>query len=171
MSKNWKYERRKYVDIDVTPEGLKYYGIVDEQRIEVSKEVYLVLEHSYHKDFNMDCERSDEDHISLDQLLEKIDDYDKHGAVPATFQSPSAEQEFLDNDPVGENSIPDKIMPEFSQLNKYEKQLLLTYGKKDSFVNQAAIDGNVSKRTIQRYRKAAADKIKSAYDRRVKHNE
>ena len=173
MSKNWKNERRKYVDIEATPEGLKYYGIVDGQRIEVSKEVYLVLEHSYHKEFKMDCERFDENHISLDALLEEIDDYDKHNTVPSAFISKSAEQDYFDSlESSDENMIPEIIVPEFNQLDEQEKQMLLTYRNRESVVKQVSIQGKrTSKRTTQRRRKEIADKVRIAYEERVKNNE
>lgn len=171
MNKNWKNERRKYVDIELTPEGPKYIGIAFGQRVEVSKEVYLVLEHGIHKEFKMDCERFDGNHVSLDELIEEIDDYDRCGSVPCTLQSRSAEGEYFDACPVDEYSIPDKIAPELSQLSRREKELLFTYGKRDPSVKQVAKRENVSKRTIERYRKKAAEKVKTAYERRVESDE
>ena len=127
----------------------------------------------YHKEFNMDCERFDGNHISLDALLEEVDDYDKHNTVPSSFISKSAEQDYFDNlESSDENTIPEKIAPEFSQLDEQEKQLLLTYRNRESVVKQVSIHGkHTSKRTTQRRRKEIADKVRIAYEERVKINE
>lgn len=171
-SGNWEYERLKYCRIERTPEGLKYFSMLGGTKTEVTKDVYDIIEHSYHKEYLMDLERMSGKTISLDQLAEEIEDYERHGSVPVSLQSPSAEEQFfVQKDPEPDESVPAIIANEFELLDQREKKLVLSYTKEPAYKKEMAKQDDVSEKTIRRHREQAAAKIRDAYQRRHGNNE
>ena len=171
-SGNWEYERLKYCRIESTPEGLKYFSLLGGTETEVTKDIYDVIEHSYHKEFLMDLARMGGKTISLNQLAEEIEDYERHGSVPVTLQCPSAEEQFfMQTIPELDEIVPAKIASDYEQLDPREKKLVLSYAKDPVYKKEIAEQEDVSERTIRRHREQAAAKIRDAYQRRHGNNE
>lgn len=170
-NQSWRIERLKYCRIENTPDGVKYYGVVGKELIEVSKDVYHVLERSYHKEWKMDLDRNRENHTSYDQLAEEIASADYHNTVPPSLQYRSTEEEYFDEEDLeAQDVVPEEIAEEFNQLNEREKQLLFTYTS-TSGIKAIAKKENVSTRTIYRHRQRIATRIRTAYQMRRQDHE
>lgn len=168
---NWEYERLKYCRIERTPEGLKYYSMLGGKKTEVTKDIYDVIEHSYHKEYLMDLERMSGKDVSLDQLAQDIENADKHGSVPMSLQSKSAEEQYFEQSDLESNHIPDMIAEEYSMLDTREKHLIHSFTKGSSCIKETAEKENVAEWTVYRHRKEVAAKVRESYQRRHGNNE
>ena len=94
MSNSWKIERMKYCRIEKNGDKTKYYVMVDEQPVEVEKEVYYVIERSYHKEWLFKHGKHSK-YVSLEKLAEDEEGCILHDRVPVALRLPSVEDEYL----------------------------------------------------------------------------
>ena len=153
---SWELERLKYCRIERINGELKYYVMNDDDPVEVSKEVYLVIEHSYHKEWLME-HGAHSDWISLEQLAEDEEGNIIHDRVPAALQLPSAEEEYLlSAEQEAEDEIIDALYAEIDTLPAEKKRLVLSYTDKNGAISALAKQDNVSETAIYRRRSRLA---------------
>ena len=85
MSNSWKIERMKYCRIEKNGDKTKYYVVVDGQPVEVEKEVYYVIERSYHKEWLFKHGKNSK-YVSLEKLAEDEEGNILHDRVPVALR-------------------------------------------------------------------------------------
>ena len=159
MSNSWKIERMKYCRIEKNGGKTKYYVVVDGQPVEVEKEVYYVIERSYHKEWLFKHGKHSK-YVSLEKLAEDEEGCILHDRVPIALRLPSAEDEYLlseERDDEDERTV--AMNAEISMLPEEKKQLMLSYVEGKGAVGALAEREKVTKTAIYLRRSRLAKTI------------
>lgn len=159
MSNSWKIERMKYCRIEKSGGKTKYYVMVDGQPVEVEKEVYYVIERSYHKEWLFKHGKHSK-YVSLEKLAEDEEGFILHDRVPIALRLSSAEDEYLlseERDDEDERIV--AMNAEISMLSEEKKQLMLSYVEGKGAVGALAEREKVTKTAIYLRRSRLAKTI------------
>ncbi len=152
MSNSWKIERLKYCRIERVDGELKYYVMNGDEPVEVTKDVYLVIEHSYHKEWLMEHGQNS-DWLSLEQIAEDEETIDRHGHVPPALQIPSAEDtyfssEFRSDDQKRRQRMIKAAKTQIDQLEDEQKALVLSHVVDNGAIESLAKKDHVTTRAV-----------------------
>ena len=151
-SGNWEYERLKYCRIESTPEGLKYFSLLGGTKTEVTKDIYDVIEHSYHKEWLMEHGQNS-DWISLEQIAEDEETIDRHGHIPPALQVPSAEDtyfssEYRSDDQKRRQRMIEVAKTQIGQLDDEQKALVFSHVVDNGAIESLAKKDHVTTRAV-----------------------
>ncbi len=160
MIKSWKKVRMSICFIR-TVEGVPhYFVVVNREPVEVTKEVYHVVESSYYREW---CQRKWEDEhdcVSYEQLADDITEQDRHGHVLPQFQTSSAEEDFFESLDYDQDShVIGRMIDELSSLPDEKKEMLYSYVKDPSYIDRTAERDCVTKAAVYQRRKRLGNAI------------
>lgn len=148
MSNSWKIERMKYCRIEKNGGKTQYYVMVGGQPVEVEKEVYYVIERSYHKEWLFKHGKNSK-YVSLEKLAEDEEGNILHDRVPVALRLPSAEEEYLlSEERDDEDEKIDAMNAEINMLSEEKKQLMLSYVEENGAVGALADREKVTRTAI-----------------------
>ncbi len=145
---NWKLERLKYCRIERVNGELKYYVMDGKHPVEVTKDVYLVIEHSYHKEWLMQHGKHS-NWVSLEQIAEDEESIDRHGRMSSALEVPSAENMYFA--PAIEKQkqrMIEQLKTEIDNLQDEQKNLVLSHVEDNGIINNLAERDCVTDRAI-----------------------
>ena len=163
---NWFMERMNYCYPKTKNGTTKYYAVVQQEYIEVEKEIYDVLERSYRKEWSWDHE--DRIALSIEQLAEDAILADKHGSIPASLQSISSEDEFLQaQDSNQDRKLVSLILQEISKLSADDRMVFDTCFLDSESISRVAKEMGLTERSIYYRRNIITQRIRNAVSRGV----
>ncbi len=145
---NWKLERLKYCRIRKVDGVLKYYVMDGQTPVEVTKDVYLVIEHSYHKEWLMQHGKHN-DWVSTEQIAEDEEMLDRHGHMPLALQVSSSEDVFFaPKEMEHRQKMIDRMHAEVNKLQDEQRSLVLSHIEENGIIAALSERDQVSARAI-----------------------
>ncbi len=146
--KGWKLERLKHCRVKGENGEVKYYVMDGNRPIEVTKDVYFAVEHSYHKEWlqqQVACSK----HVSLEQLIEETESEDCHAHMPEDLVDSSAEDAyFIRKEAESLQSLLKRIRELLNQLDDDQRALVLSRIEPNGIIGELARRDHVSPRAI-----------------------
>lgn len=166
---NWKEARRRYCYPETKDGVERYYAVVQGKSVEITKEMYEVMEPSYRLEWEMKYGKKAKKNKSIEQLCEQIEMFDYHGSLPEALQVPSAEDEFfMLQDAKKEDRELDRMNEEIDKLQADLQLMIRSYAEKNGCIENFAERDSVSQSAIYHRRarlgKTIARKIQEDED-------
>ena len=166
---NWKEARRRYCYSETKDGVERYYAVVQGKSVEITKEMYEVMEPSYRLEWEMKYGKKAKKNKSIEQLCEQIEMFDYHGSLPEALQVPSAEDEFfMLEDEKKEDQELDRMNEEIDKLQADQQLMIRSYAEKNGCFESLAERDSVSQSAIyhrrERLGKTIARKIQGGED-------
>ena len=166
---SWKNARFRYCYPE-TKDGVEhYYVVVHGKPVEVTKEIYEVMEPSYRFEYEMTFGKKAKRNKSIEQLTEQIELLDAHGKLPTALQVQSAEDEyFMHEDEKKEDRIFLRMLKEIDRLPTDQQSMIHSYVEETDCIDSLAERDSVSQRAIyyrrERLGKTIARRVRKGED-------
>lgn len=146
--KSWKLERLKYCCIQTVNGEEKYYVMDGNHPVEVSKDVYLVVEHSYHKEWLLQ-HRAQSKLVSLEQLCEEAESNNHHAHTPEDLLTNSTEDTyFTQKETENRQRMINQMWILVDQLEDEQRALVLSHIEANEIISKLAKRDHVTPRAI-----------------------
>ncbi len=161
---NWKEARRRYCYPETKDGVERYYAVVHGQSVEITREMYEVMEPSYRLEWEMKYGKKAKRNKSIEQIAEQIEMLDCHGSLPEALQVPSAEDEyFMLEDAKKEDRELVRMNEEIDKLQVDQQLMIRSYAEKNGSIESLSERDSVSQSAIyhrrERLGKTIARKI------------
>ena len=161
---NWNEVRRRYCYPETKNGVERYYAVVHGKSVEITREMYEVMEPSYRLEWEMKYGKKAKRNKSIEQIAEQIEMLDCHGSLPEALQVPSAEDEyFILEDAKKEDRELDRMNEEIDKLQTDQQLMIRSYAEKNGCIESLAERDSVSQSAIyhrrERLGKTIARKI------------
>ena len=161
---NWKEARRRYCYPETKDGVERYYAVVHGQSVEITREMYEVMEPSYRLEWEMKYGKKAKRNKSIEQIAEQIEMLDCHGSLPEALQVPSAEDEyFMLEDAKKEDRELVRMHEEIDKLQVDQQLMIRSYAEKNGSIESLSERDSVSQSAIyhrrERLGKTIARKI------------
>ena len=146
---SWKNARFRYCYPETKDGVERYYVVVHGKPVEVTKEIYEVMEPSYRLEWEMRYGKKAKRNKSIEQLTEQIELLDAHGKLPTNLQVQSAEDEyFMLEDEKKEDRRFLRMQEEIGRLPADQQLMLHSYAEKNGCIESLAKRDSVSQLAI-----------------------